>query len=716
LDDRIAEALWSYQKAVETGRRPERREFLDRHADLAKHLEPLLSGGEHADELLGPLRALALGADGSSPEPVAAVTRLLPPGCKFASLPAVPGYDIFEPPVSRGGMGIVYRALRKSTGQLVAFKLIRPDLLAGLSEAEHRKVIERFVTEAQVAAQLEHENIVKVYDVGEVDGWPYYAMRYVEGKSLSALIEDRPLPASRAAAYLEQVACAVHHAHQHAIIHRDLKPNNILIDAKTDRPLVADFGLAKLTDRNQELTRTGDVMGAPAYISPEQARNSAEVTTATDVYGLGATLYAILTGCPPFQGHTPVGTLRKVLEEEPRPPRKINRAVPRDLETICLKCLHKSPAKRYESADALAKDLRHFQAGEPILGRRVGRIETAWRWCKRRPAATALMVAVLCLMAVGPLLYVYDQYRKGQEELRKAEDKRQAQVRKDEEDRQARIRKTLEVTREIEMDLAEADDCVKRYTHLVDKASLGLALSALKRAKSLLDAHESILDPELVTRTRARLMQTGEIQYLVLLDNGQDGPFNPSGKILIVGKIGLALRITPLPNQLNANGGFEEECRVSLIGGRNYEIHVSKNTKVLTGTRPFDGQLRVAVKDMDGIELRSAFRMLEFRPKETGVFRINAFSAGRSGPSALTPGGLPDPLGRLGPAGGGSAPPFGGLPDPLGRLGPFRGASVRPFGRAPDPWTVSRPFGRLRDPLEVPNPHGDSFELVIREQ
>src|SRR5262249_54439777 len=202
------------------------------------------------------------------------------PGTEPETFPEVPGYQILEV-IGWGGMGVVYKARQLKPERIVALKVIRPDRLEGLSPEERRKAVERFTTEAQAAAQLEHENIVRVYEVGEVHGRPFCSMRYVAGASLHGLIKDGPLEGRRAAAYLEKVARAVHEAHRHGILHRDLKPDNILVESNGDRPLVADFGLAKLLQGGQGVTATGDVMGAPAYMSPEQAQGSANITVAT---------------------------------------------------------------------------------------------------------------------------------------------------------------------------------------------------------------------------------------------------------------------------------------------------------------------------------------------------------------------------------------------------------------------------------------------------
>jgi serine/threonine protein kinase len=376
-DERFYEAIAAFEEARDAGANPSPTEWLLRYPDLANRLREYFADARN-------LRGLT--------SPVAVPATLLPD---------IPDYDIIEPVAAgTGGMGMVFKARKKSTQQIVALKVIRPDLLENLTPDQRRKIVERFITEARVAALLEHENIVKVYDVGEIEGRPYYAMRYVEGSSLSRLIRDGIVPSGRAAAYIEQIARAVHLAHQHGIIHRDLKPNNILVESGSDKPLLADFGLAKLLDRDQEMTRTIEVFGAPPYMSPEQAQNSARVTIATDVYGLGATLYALLTRRPPFQADTAVATLKKVVEEEPVPPRKINPAVPRDLETICLKSLEKDPKKRYESTDELAGRLRLFLENRPIPDRPVSRTEKLWRWCRRNPLLAALDAAVLGLFLV----------------------------------------------------------------------------------------------------------------------------------------------------------------------------------------------------------------------------------------------------------------------------------------------------------------------------
>lgn len=300
--------------------------------------------------------------------------------------------------LGRGGMGVVYKARQRTADRVVALKVIRADRLEALPRDTQTSAIDRFRHEAQAAARIEHDNIVTVYEVGEIEGQNFFSMRYVEGQSLAEMLRAGPIENRRAAGYLEPVARAVAEAHRHGILHRDLKPQNILVDAKADRALVADFGLAKLCEGREELTQAGEVMGTPSYMSPEQARDSAHVTAATDVYALGATLYHMLTARPPFQAANPVETLRQVLERDPALPRQLNPAIDRDLETICLKCLEKEPARRYPGAAELADDLRRYLDGRPIVARPIGPAGRFWRWCRRNPVVAALAATAIALL------------------------------------------------------------------------------------------------------------------------------------------------------------------------------------------------------------------------------------------------------------------------------------------------------------------------------
>ena len=327
-----------------------------------------------------------------------------------SEVPAIVGFEILGE-LGRGGMGIVYRARQLSADRVVALKVVRTDVLASLPLASQASTLERFRHEAQAAAKLEHDNLVSVYEVGEAGNRAYYAMKYVAGKSLHALVKDGPLENRRAAKYLEPVARALHLAHQHGILHRDLKPHNILVDERSDRPLLTDFGLAKFLERQHDLTVAGEVMGTPSYMSPEQALDPSKVSAAADVYSLGATLYHVLTGRAPFVSASMAETIRQIFDDEPVPVWVLNPAVDRDLETICLKCLEKDPAKRYTSAEALADDLARYLEGRPIVARPVGPIERSWRWCRRNPRVASLLalVATLAVTAVTAIVVGYVQ-------------------------------------------------------------------------------------------------------------------------------------------------------------------------------------------------------------------------------------------------------------------------------------------------------------------
>ncbi len=309
-------------------------------------------------------------------------------------------YELLEE-IGRGGMGIVYRARQLTADRIVALKVIRRDRLESLPRDTQTATLDRFRHEAQAAARLEHEHIVTVYEVGDVNGQPFFSMRFVDGRTLAEMLKDGPIENRRAAGYLEPVARAVHEAHSQGILHRDLKPQNIPVDAKSDRALVADFGLAKLAEGGEELTREGEIMGTPSYMSPEQAKDSAGVTAHTDTYALGATLYHILTGRPPFQAANPLETLRQVIDEEPAPPRQVNPSIDLDLDTICLKCLQKEPARRYATAEALADDLRRYLDGRPILARPIGTLGRTWRWCRRNPAMATLAGLFVTMLIVA---------------------------------------------------------------------------------------------------------------------------------------------------------------------------------------------------------------------------------------------------------------------------------------------------------------------------
>lgn len=298
-------------------------------------------------------------------------------------------YTLLEQ-IGQGGMGVVYRALHRILGRQVALKL----LIAG--EFSSPDFVDRFRREAATAASLRHPGIVAVHEAGEVSGQPFLALELVEGITLADRIRERPLPPREAARYLRAVAEAVQHAHDHGLLHRDLKPANILLDGD-DHPRVTDFGLAKRLDGSTDLTLTGQMLGSPHYLSPEAVLGgrSTTLTPAADVYSLGATLYHVLTGRPPLLADSLAETLAQVRDRVPVPPRLLNPAIPRDLETICVKCLEKAPAQRYSSAREFAEDLARWEQGEPIRARPATPLERASKWMRRHPARTALAGMVI---------------------------------------------------------------------------------------------------------------------------------------------------------------------------------------------------------------------------------------------------------------------------------------------------------------------------------
>ncbi len=306
-------------------------------------------------------------------------------------------YELLEQ-IGRGGQGVVFRARQKSLNRIVALKII------GLGQWATKAHLKRFRLEAEAAARLEHPGIVPIHEVGERDGSCYLSMKFVEGGQLDEVARREPMPIRPAVELIAKVARTVHYAHEHGILHRDIKPGNILLDAKGE-PHLTDFGLARLVESESSVTHTLDVLGTPSYMAPEQSvGNNAAVSSVTDVYGLGAVLYQLVTGQPPFAGGTTYETIKLLLDTEPRQPRLINPKIDRDLSTICLKCLEKDPKRRYFSALALAEDLGRWLKHEPIVARHTGVFTRGRKWVRRNPTTGGILIAAsLILIGVGML-------------------------------------------------------------------------------------------------------------------------------------------------------------------------------------------------------------------------------------------------------------------------------------------------------------------------
>jgi eukaryotic-like serine/threonine-protein kinase len=395
-----------FLEAAEQPDPAERAAILDRRCaadgELRRRVEALLRAHDRPDDRLDrPAVGRAdLAETAAAPHDPAAVLSPAtvdghaPQPSRERPLPAIAGYEILGE-LGRGGMGVVYRARQVRLNRPCVLKMI----LAG-AHADAEAAL-RFLAEAEAVARVQHSNVVQIHHIGEADGLPYFELEYVDGGSLDKALDGTPWPARRAAGLVEALARGVAEAHRLGIVHRDLKPGNVLLAAE-GTPKITDFGLAKSLATDSGLTRTDSIMGSPGYMAPEQAAGKArEVGPPADIYALGAILYELLTGRPPFQGTTVLETLEQVKATEPVPPARLVPGLPRDVETVALKCLQKEPARRYDSAAALADDLRRFLDGEPIVARPVPPWERAWRWCRRHPAPAALTAAVVLVAALG---------------------------------------------------------------------------------------------------------------------------------------------------------------------------------------------------------------------------------------------------------------------------------------------------------------------------
>jgi eukaryotic-like serine/threonine-protein kinase len=386
--DSLDALIAAYVQAVEAGQVPNRQELLDRHPDLADALRAFFTDFDRMDRVASPLR-LAGKLDETGAVDGTGQTGL--PTVRYFG-----DYELLEE-IARGGMGVVYKARQVSLNRIVALKMILAGTFASPRE------VQRFRAEAEAAANLDHPHIVPIFEVGEHDGQQYYSMKFVEGDALAKHPHSEP---RREVASLISVIRAVHHAHQHGVLHRDVKPSNVLVDSQGTW-YVTDFGLAKrLAGAEHSLTESGQVLGTPRYMAPEQAAGRKDLTVAADVYSLGVILYERLTGRTPFIGDNVLTLLRQVRETEPRRPSSIRPGLDRDLETIVLKCLDKDPPRRYPSAEALADDLDRWRTGKPITARPTGAAGRVWKWARRNPVVAALSVSVGLLLGATVVVSV----------------------------------------------------------------------------------------------------------------------------------------------------------------------------------------------------------------------------------------------------------------------------------------------------------------------
>jgi WD40 repeat protein len=403
---------------------------------------------------------------------LAAPTDPTPSGLHHAVV--VPGYDILDE-LGHGGMGVVYRARQTKANRVVALKMILSRAHATLEQRV------RFRIEGEAIARLHHPNIVQLYEVGEYQGLPFFSLEFCEGGGIDRKLTGQPLPVEEGTALVETLARAMHYAHQRGVVHRDLKPANVLLRLKAEsgttivpgdtgdrpaalnlplskfEPKITDFGLAKQMDSASDLSRTGAVMGTPSYMAPEQAEGKVrEIGPAADVWALGAILFEFLTGRPPFTGESALSTLRGVLTDDAPPPSRLRPGTPRDLDTICLKCLQKEPGKRYITAEALAEDLRRYRAGEPITARRVSWLERAAKWVRRRPAISALLLTLVAVIGTAVGLVTWEWRREKAAHANAVKQQQLAEKRKEVAEKQ---KDHAEDARKV----AESD----RYLHLI---------------------------------------------------------------------------------------------------------------------------------------------------------------------------------------------------------------------------------------------------------
>ncbi|WP_182864750.1 WD40 repeat domain-containing serine/threonine protein kinase [Stieleria mannarensis] len=412
-DEAFDRIVHEYYQAVENGQRVDAKVFIDQHLEFKDELQSFFADLENVGYLAN--RRGISGTLAATPTDLEPQTLTVGPG---SSLTYIGEYRILEE-IARGGMGVVFKARQEKLRRTVALKMIRSGRLAGKAE------VDRFKREARAAAMIKHSNIVGVHEIGVHDGQYYFTMDYVESESLRERLREGSLVPQKAAKLVVALARATHFAHTRGILHRDLKPANILVDSN-EQPHITDFGLAKSLANFDEtsdvdITRSGQIIGTPSYMAPEQAAAKYQlVGVGSDIYSLGAILYACLSGRAPFVAESAVETIHQVIHHEPVAPSVLNPRVPKDLETICLKCLEKEPHKRYGTAALLADDLTLYLANEPILARRVTPIERAWRWCRREPRmailCTILALVVLSIATISPILAARQSKLRGEAE------------------------------------------------------------------------------------------------------------------------------------------------------------------------------------------------------------------------------------------------------------------------------------------------------------
>ena len=426
---------------------------------------------------------------------------------------SLPGYEILGV-LGRGGMGVVYKARHLALQRIVALKMI----LAG----DHADAagLERFRIEAEAVARLQHPNIVQIHEVGEHDGRPFFSLEFADGGTLAAKIAGDPWTPRQAAEIVEKLAGAMEHAHEHGIVHRDLKPGNVLFGTDGTAK-ITDFGLAKRLDADQNLSQTGSVLGTPSYMAPEQAEGKSEVGPAADVYALGVILYELLTGRVPFKGASIFDTLDQVRSQEPVPPTRLAR-VPIDLETICLKCLHKSPKQRYGSAAELSDDLGRFLRGEPVRARPVGRLEQAWRWCLRNKAVASFMVLFFLALVAGTTvstIFGFVANRNAVDLAQKAKEEKDARDQADKANAELKVQKELaEEKKKLADDKSKlADDKTKE----TQKALLAQKEETKKAEAATKKAEAETIKADLARIKTERLKYSGDMNlaFLELMQN-----------------------------------------------------------------------------------------------------------------------------------------------------------------------------------------------------